>query len=197
MITQPTDEVLLKYTSGVLDPALRLLVERHFEIVPGAKKRLPALNRFGGELLTAESGVAMATGSLESVLERLGKPERREPAPAFPPLDKLGWRWAGPGRSIANVEVAGSRMKSYALRIAPGRAMLQHSHAAHEWTLIVQGSYRDEGGEYSTGSFIEEDEETDHQPVATGDQDCICLAVMSGALVAPGLIGKAARWLMR
>lgn len=197
MITYPTDEILMKYTSGVLDPAIQLLVERHFALVPQTKERLSVFAEFGAEMLAADDAAAMTAGSLDRVLARLGSVAEASPLLAFPPLDAIDWRWAGPGRAIANIEVAHSRLKSYAIRIAPGKAMLQHSHAADEWTLIVQGSYRDEGGEYTAGAFIEEDEQTNHRPVATGDMDCICLAVMSGPLMAPGVPGKIAQWLMR
>lgn len=198
MMATPSDELLMKYASGVLDPALQLLLDRHFDLHPPSKARLAVWQEFGGALLAGEPGSALTPGSLDRALSRLGDPT---PAPQarshFPAIDQLPWRWAGPGRAIANIEIPGSALKSYAFRIAPGKAMLQHSHAGEEWTLIVQGAYRDEGGEYATGAFIEEDEETNHRPIATGDMDCICLAVMSGPLSAPGIGGTVARWMMR
>lgn len=199
MIPLPSDEILFRYAAGVLDPALRMLVDRHMDLHPQTRVRLRDFEEFGGMLLAADPGAAMTAGSLDRALARVGAASNQEAAPpaADRPLDGLRWRWAGPGCAIANIEVAASRMKTYALRIAPGRAMLQHSHQAEEWTLIVQGSYRDINGEYPAGSFIEEDEDTDHRPVATGDVDCICLAVMSGPVAAPGLKGKVAQWLMR
>lgn len=197
MSTVPSDDLLMKYASGVLDPALRMLVTRHLELEPQTQERLRQWRQLGGHLLDAEQGVALTAGRLDQALALID----REPAPLavpqqFPALETLTWRWAGPGRAIANIDVPGSRLKSYALRIAPGKAMLQHTHVAEEWTLIVQGSYRDEGGVYATGDFIEEDEATNHRPVATGEVECICLAVMSGPLSAPGIMGRAARWLM-
>lgn len=198
MITRPSDEILMKYASGVLDPALRLLVERHMEIDAGTRGQSAGFSRFGGQLLAAERPSAMTAGSLDRALARIAAPTASDgPALAWPAFDSLHWRWAGPGRSIANVTVPGSQLQSYALRIAPGKAMLQHSHADREWTLIVQGAYRDESGEYHAGAFIEEDDETIHKPVATGDVECICLAVMSGPLAAPGVLGRVARWMMR
>ncbi len=199
MIPLPSDEILLKYVSGAIDPALRMLVDRHIELHPQTRDSLRDFEEFGGHLLAEEADAGLTAGSLDRALARLAaSPQQINPLRAsFPALDALRWRWAGPGRAIANIEIAGSRLKTYALRIAPGKAMLQHSHAAQEWTLIVQGSYRDDSGEYDAGAFIEEDEETDHRPVATGDDECICLAVMSGPLTAPGMMGRAARWLMR
>lgn len=198
MIALPSDEILMKHASGVLDPALRLLVDRHGDLHPATRARIARFRELGGRLLAAEAGAEMTAGSLDRALARIGGAAPPPPPPdGWPPFEAMAWRWAGPGRSIASVPVAGSRMKAYALRIAPGRAMLRHGHAAGEWTLIVQGGYRDESGEYGVGAFIEEDEETDHRPVATGDVECICLSVMSGPLAASGVIGMAARWLMR
>lgn len=199
MITLPSDELLLRYASGTLDPALRLLVARHIALHRQTTERLAGFERFGGLMLAAEPGIAMTAGSLDRALARIGAYDRQPGLPdsGWPDLDQLKWRWAGPGRSLAPIAVEGSAMRAYALRLAPGKSMLQHSHADHEWTLIVQGSYRDEGGEYQTGAFIEEDGDTRHTPLATGDVDCICLAVTSGPLTAPGLMGRVAQYLMR
>lgn len=198
MITLPSDEILLKYSAGTLDPALQLLVKKHLDIHAGTRRRLADFDTFGGLMLASEAEIPMTAGSLDRALARIASAQPETAAgPEWPPLDSLNWRWAGPGRSLANVEIPGSAMKAYALKIAPGKAMLQHSHVDQEWTLIVQGAYRDETGEFHTGAFIEEDESTLHSPVAFGDTECICLAVMSGPLTAPGLVGKVARWMMR
>lgn len=198
MITLPSDEILLKYASGVLDPALRLLVAEHITLHPETAERIAAFAEFGGMLLAAEEPAALTAGSLDRALARIAAaPAAATSAPGWPALDALHWRWAGPGRRIAKVDIDDATMQAYALKIAPGKAMLQHSHAEREWTLIVQGSYCDENGEYHAGAFIEEDGDTVHTPVATGDVECICLAVLSGPLTAPGLMGHVAQWIMR
>lgn len=199
MITLPSDDILFKYASGTLDPALRLLVSRHLALHPQTAERLADFETLGGLMLAAEPAMAMTAGSLDRALARIDAAPAMPAAAdiSWPDLDRLKWRWAGPGRSLAPIPVEGAAMRAYALKIAPGKSMLQHSHADHEWTLIVQGSYRDEGGEYHTGAFIEEDGDTHHTPMATGDVECICLAVMSGPLTAPGLMGRVAQYLMR
>lgn len=199
MITLPADEILLKYASGVLDPALRLLVDRHIALHSETAERLAAFRGYGGLLLESERASAMTGGSLDRALARIAaaKPAAQTQDADWPAFDALRWRWAGPGRAIAPIAVEGSALRTFAFRIAPGKNMLQHSHVDHEWTLIVQGSYSDESGEFHTGAFIEEDEHTNHTPVATGVVECVCLAVMSGPMTAPGLMGKVAQWLMR
>ena len=197
MNPRPSDEILLKYASGVLDPALHLLVGRHLDMSPSTQSLVTEFEEFGGQLLASEIETSMTAGSLDRALARIsGEHPKAMPPLAWPPLDALGWRWAGPGRRLAKVDIPGSDLKAYAFRTAPGKAMLQHGHSGQEWTLIVQGAYRDETGEFRTGAFIEEDESTLHAPVAFGEVDCICLAVMSGPLVAQGMMGKIARWMM-
>jgi len=199
MIKLPSDEILMKYASGVLNPALRLLVDRHIALHPQTAERLATFTAFGGMLLAGEEPAPLTAGSLDRALARLAaSPREAAAAPQWPALDSLDWRWAGPGRRIAPVDIPGADdMRAYALKIAAGKAMLQHSHAGIEWTLIVQGSYSDENGEYGVGAFIEEDGDTVHTPVATGDVECICLAVLTAPLSAPGLMGKVAHWIMR
>lgn len=198
MITLPSEDILLKYVAGTLDPALRLLVDKHVEMHPDTHRQLADFSQFGGMMLAGEAGAPMTAGSLDRALARIaGNLPTPVSAPQWPQLDALRWRWVGPGRQLATIDIPGSAMKTYALKIAPGKAMLPHSHADHEWTLIVQGAYRDGNGEYRAGAFVEEDGETVHAPVATGDVDCICLAVMSGPLMSPGLMGKVAQWMMR
>lgn len=197
-ISLPSDEILMKYASGSLDPALHMLVDAHLERHPASRATVQPFNRYGGLCLSAAPGVEMAAGSLDRALARIASCGTEAPAPSrVPDVEALDWRWAGPGRGIANIAVPGSRYKAYALRIQPGRAMLQHTHAGQEWTVILQGAYADEGGAFDAGSFIEEDGDTNHRPVATGNEECICLAVMSAPLLAQGIGGVLARWLMR
>lgn len=197
MIAAPSEELLLKYVSGVLDPALHLLVERHLGLHAPSRALIADWRELGGAMLAAESTAEMTPGRLDRVLALLNANEPAATKVGFPSLEAMPWRWAGPGRSIANIDIPGSSMKTYAFKIAPGTAMLQHSHVAKEWTLILEGAYRDEGGTYDAGSFIEEDDTTDHRPVAIGSETCICIAVMSGPMAAPGLMGRVAQWFMR
>ena len=197
---EPRDEILMKYASGVIDPGLALLVEAHLQRAPATRKRLDMWNRLGGEWLRCEEPMDMTAGSLDRALARLSDaaPAPAASPPSARPLPPHGsWRWAGAGARIAPVRVEGARTKLFLLRIAPGKAMVHHGHSAREWTVLLEGSYRDETGHFPTGSFIEEDSDHQHRPVVDSDVDCVCLIAMEGPIRAPGLAGAAARWLMR
>lgn len=197
---QPSDEILLKYVSGSLDPALRMLLEAHLEHHPATRERMKVFEHLGGLLLADCAPADLTAGSLDRALARIDRMADAEsatsPSPTPLPLPET-WRWAGPGTRLAPVAVPGSDMKVYMLRIAPGRAILQHGHAEQEWTVILKGSYRDENGHFPAGSFIEEDNTETHSPVVDSPDECVCLIAMSGPIVAAGLGGLMARWLMR
>lgn len=195
---QPTDEILLKYVSGSLDPALRMLVDAHLETQPATRARLTAFETLGGLLLADCEPVDLTAGSLDRALARIDRMPAgdADEMPAALPQPQQ-WRWAGPGTRIAPVTVPGSDMKVFMLKIAPGRAILQHGHAEQEWTVILKGSYRDESGHFPAGSFIEEGSAETHSPVVDSEDECVCLIAMSGPIVASGLGGLVARWLMR
>ena len=64
MITLPSDELLLKYAAGTLDPALRLLIERHIALHPATAGRLAAFEGFGGLLLSDDLCMNALSGTL-------------------------------------------------------------------------------------------------------------------------------------
>lgn len=192
---QPSDEILLKYVSGAIDPGLRLLVDAHLERVPETRAHLDAFRSLGGDMLRAEDPIAMTAGSLDRVLAKLGAPAI--PAPAKSRIEPGHWRWGGAGVRIAPVKMQSAETRLFLMRIAPGKAMVHHGHSAREWTVLLEGSYRDETGHFPTGSFIEEDPDNQHCPVVDSDTDCLCLIAMEGPIRAAGLAGAAARWLMR
>ena len=199
---QPSDDILLKYASGVLDPGIRLLVDVYLARTPAAASRLAIFEAFAGEELPSAPPTDLTAGSLDRALARIAG-AAQPPAPAPRAIDNLAdiphgrWRWAGRGTKIASVPVPDARTRVFLLRIAPGRAMLDHGHAGREFTLILEGAYRDETGSYSAGSFIEESGDAQHRPEVEGDADCLCLIAMEGTLVAPGMMGAVARWMMR
>lgn len=191
----PSDEMCLRYASGALDPALSLLVDAHLARHPATQARIEAFRELGGAALAAEAPAPMTAGALDVVFARIAREDAAPPA-AFNLAD-LQWRWAGFGCRVARYDVPGSRLKTFAIKVAPGAALLSHGHEGNEWTVIVEGAYRDESGVFPAGSFIEEDDETQHRPVADETQGCVCLIAMTGDLVAPGLVGALARWALR
>jgi putative transcriptional regulator len=76
------------------------------------------------------------------------------------------------------------------LRIPAGKPVPEHGHGGRELTLVLSGSFHDGEKLFARGDLDEADASVQHQPVATPDEDCICLAVTDAPL-------KFRSWLVR
>lgn len=89
--------------------------------------------------------------------------------------------WKGIGKiSRARLNLDDDERRMSLLHIDKGGAVPAHTHKGFEITLLLQGSFSDEMGEYQRGDFIWLDGEHTHNPVS--EQGCVCLTVSSDAL---------------
>jgi putative transcriptional regulator len=66
------------------------------------------------------------------------------------------------------------------LHISPGGAVPEHTHKGFELTVLLEGSFSDEEGEYVKGDFIMLDGSHQHSPVSKNG--CLCYTVANDAL---------------
>ncbi len=66
------------------------------------------------------------------------------------------------------------------LHIEPGGVVPKHTHKGFELTVLLDGSYSDEQGEYTKGDFILLDTHIHHQPKT--DNGCLCYTVANDGL---------------
>jgi putative transcriptional regulator len=71
-------------------------------------------------------------------------------------------------------------IRSSLLRIEAGGTIPEHTHNGYEITLLLEGSFKDEMGEYFAGDFIVLDKNHQHQPIS--EQGCLCYTVVSDSL---------------
>ena len=83
------------------------------------------------------------------------------------------------------------------LKIRPGGSASTHTHLGDEYTVILEGSFSDEKGVYRRGDFVVKDSSDQHTPVATKDQECICLAVTEGPVQLTGFFSRLLNPLLR
>jgi len=89
--------------------------------------------------------------------------------------------WKGIGKiSRARLNLDDDERRMSLLHIDKGGAVPAHTHKGFEITLLLQGSFSDEMGEYQRGDFIWLDGEHTHNPIS--EQGCVCLTVSSDAL---------------
>lgn len=76
------------------------------------------------------------------------------------------------------------------LRIARGVGLPHHTHEGFEYTIVLEGGFSDQWGEYLEGDFAIADQEVDHAPVADARDGCLCLAVTDAPLRLTGPLGR-------
>ena len=89
-------------------------------------------------------------------------------------------KWTSIG-SIARARLALDEepIRASLLQIQPGGAVPEHTHKGFELTLLLEGHFKDDMGEYGPGDFIILDGRNTHSPVT--DDGCLCYTVSNDA----------------
>ena len=165
------------------------------------------LHDLGGALLEDEDGPALGEFALEQALARLDQtPVEPVRLPAKPPA---GFEWAPPplvpflgqnprwrkaigGFENIPVRLAHDTHRVELLRLESGHGLPQHHHVGNEYTIVLQGGYTDNTGNYGVGDFAVGPGPAKHEPIADPGEPCIALIVLEKPIV---LTGRWARWL--
>jgi putative transcriptional regulator len=211
--THPQDELMAAYSAGSLPLSQALCISTHLEHCGSCGQKLQRLNRVGGELMQ-QLKPSRATDALKNrLLESLDslvdvideETSRGEHTPVPRCLrqfirggyEKLQWKRIS--TDIHSVELCrdsnGARVEL--LKIRPGGSATTHTHLGDEYTVILEGSFSDEDGLYCKGDFLVKGENDTHRPVATQDQECICLAVTEGPVQFTGFFSRLLNPLIR
>jgi putative transcriptional regulator len=206
MSRHPSPELMARFVAGTLSPAAALVVESHLALCGDCAASHRDMLAVAGVLFERLSPSELDARLFERTLARLDeKRPASAPSPARRPARDLGirlpapiadratsgWRWMGPGMAYARLDVPEDRTTQLVLlKIAANRRMPTHGHSGDELTLVLQGAFEDEHGRCAAGDLAEEDDDTHHTPVVTGEETCICLASIEGRLRPHGLIGR-------
>lgn len=197
----PSDAALAAFAGGTLDEGRRLVVATHLASCAACRKAGSAFESVGGVALEDSAPVAMKPGALERALAALATAPPSQTAtrtsaspdvPASLASYGLGsWRWIGPGIYWRAVDVpAAEGTRVFMLKAAPGTVLPHHKHTGAEWTCILQGAFRHQGGRYGEGDFDEADEADEHSPVVEAGVECICLVALQGQIQFQSWIGR-------
>jgi putative transcriptional regulator len=195
----PGEAWLLDFALGNLAESFDTIIAAHVGVCAQCRAAITLAEVFGGELLAGleSAPLTLAADAIPDRYEAADSaclPGTRAPAAVTDDsleffvstyLERsaaaLPWRRIGHGLRICRLgEQAGLRM--WMLRAAPGTVLPRHRHAGSELTLVVKGAYFCGSEIYRAGDVEDADEETLHQPMVTGDGECICLAVTEGNL---------------
>lgn len=197
-----SDDLIVNYASGSLAEGWGVAVATHLALCPACRRRLANAEAIGGELLGTMHADVATDESWAAVRARLHRqPEDRgrksfeappaagdvglpEPLRSYAGGDIGSLRWRPLGRGAFQVPIATANpdIKVRLLRIPAGKPVPEHGHGGRELTLVLSGSFSDGDTVYARGDIEDADASLTHQPVATPEADCICLAVTDAPL---------------
>ncbi|MGU3575956.1 ChrR family anti-sigma-E factor [Brucellaceae bacterium C25G] len=195
-----SDELLEDYASGSLTEGWSIAVATHLALCPTCRERFQKFESLGGfmlENLPASEDVDDAWNTIQDRLTRAIKTTTvaqqqapvdmviiPEPLRSYlgDDLKNLKWRALGRGAYHIIIPTGDGTTKVRLLKIPAGKPVPEHGHSGRELTLVLSGSFTDGEDTFSRGDLEEAYEDLIHQPIATPDQDCICLAVTDAPL---------------
>ena len=182
-------ELLLAYSAGQLEEGFSLAIATHISMCDQCRAELESMDAMGGAIFENLDPNEIDIDSFKKTLElidqgveqktvNLNNKELPEPLADYVGCDlaDIDWRPIGMGvkqKILVNSEKVSARL----LYIPAGTAVPEHSHKGRELTLVLKGAFKDEIDHFGPGDVEFADGHTHHTPVASDDEDCICLAV--------------------
>jgi putative transcriptional regulator len=80
----------------------------------------------------------------------------------------------------ARVQLDENEIHSSLLHIEPGGSVPEHTHKGFELTVLIEGTFSDEAGDYVAGDFIMLDKKHQHHPIS--EKGCLCFTVANNSL---------------
>ena len=202
----PDAATLVSYAAGSLSEGLSATVAAHLSMCAACRQEVRDMELIGAALLSKDGGgddvspiSVPALPQNEAAHEQqpvsAGGASELLPAPIAErydlAFDRVPWKRLGPGiwhhRLALSPGVEGDLRL---LKISAGRRMPEHGHGGTELTLVLDGSYCDETGEYRRGDVQDIDDDVEHRPVADSDVGCICLIASEKPARFKGLVER-------
>lgn len=188
----PGPESLMSCSAGSMPEAFAAVMAAHIDVCPECRKELSLMESIGESLFRNMSPLPMSrevpvmslrrgeadTGTGDIRTKTVCGGDMPVPLRALCGnyLDDVAWRRLAPGLMHYQLPLSRTAIGDLRLvKVAPGRALPEHSHGGSELTLVLRGSYSDKTGRYGIGDVADLDESTEHQPVADPVDGCICL----------------------
>ncbi len=204
----PDDATLLSFAAGSLPEALSAVVATHIAMCPICRQQVREMEFLGGVILDGLEASPVASVRREGMGALLrdaggfepGRYAGLETQSDLPgPLGRLvgcdladiPWKRLGFGVWHYPLALSGeSGGDLRLLKVGPGRVMPEHGHSGSELTLLLDGSYRDEIGEFGVGDVADLDDEVEHSPVSHPETGCICLIASEGRARFKGVLAR-------
>jgi putative transcriptional regulator len=193
----PTQQLLLEFAKGELSITMSMAVSAHVEMCQCCASKMAAIESNLGEIeLGGEEEIFVDSDFSAMFAEIVGNEARSEVVlvpqatlmyqhkevllpRALSCVERTEFSTIGKiGRSRFNAD--DGSLRASLLHIAPGGEIPEHTHTGFEVTLLLDGDFGDEDGEYVPGDFILLDGKHNHTPKTK--EGCLCFTVVSSAL---------------
>ena len=201
----PKLELIQAYVNGDLPASLSMGISMHAEMCPACQQKIVQLTEqaaafsfedeqhiFGGqaadiepsfdfesmiENITASDAQAQTTTATTKSITFKGQTFALPTALNHVQLA----RTANVGKlSRTRLQLDEEEVHSSLLHISAGGGVPEHTHKGFELTLLLDGSFSDDDGEYVKGDFIMLDASIKHNPISK--EGCLCYTVANDAL---------------
>lgn len=201
----PKFELLQSFVNGELPASLSAAIAMHADMCPKCQSHIAALTEqiaeasFETESLDGEiysesidnslnfddmlSEITQSTAVFEAVAHQENQITFNSTSYTLPTtLNNMSFGKASNiGKlSRTRVQLDENEIHTSLLHIEPGGGVPQHTHKGFELTLLLEGSFHDEHGDYVKGDFIMLEGEHQHNPVS--EKGCLCFTVANAPL---------------
>ena len=206
----PSEAWIMDYALGNLPDAFETILMAHIGVCDACRNDVEIAEQLGGEILAriTDDKATVSPQDLETIMDAKQSLDEH-PSRAMDvggnggfdffvrtylkcSSDSLNWRRLGSGLQICRLSEQ-DNIKMWLLKARPGTVLPQHTHEASELTLVLKGAYFCGEELFKAGDIEDADESVEHQPMVTGDDDCICLAVTEGSLQFKSIFARMAQ----
>lgn len=208
----PDSQYLNDYAAGTLDRGNAVVVSAHLEYCSECRAHVQQLQQLGSVLFeqATENSKPMnnADELLASIMQKIDgdadtqniaiqtnvakAPQKTHDLPRVlrkltgGSLDNLLWKKLTRKLSYSQIPCGDNVAEVGLYNILAGGKIPEHKHQGDEVTLVLKGSFSDADDIYQEGDFIVRKHNEVHQPIATEDEDCLCLTAVQQPIAFTG-----------
>lgn len=198
----PAKALIEEFVQGTLPASLSAAISMHVEMCPHCQAEAEKIELKQAQDWSVKEESSLADDGLDAmmasitanddIVEYAADSASAQPVPEVEvagntyKLPKVLSRiqrgsWFNLGKvSRASYQFDEGKVHANILHIEPGGSIPDHTHNGYELTLLLDGSFSDEYGEYHKGDFIMLDGSVEHNPVS--QNGCLCFTVADDSL---------------
>tara|TARA_Y200000002_G_C22377115_1_gene535611 strand:- start:4 stop:633 length:630 start_codon:yes stop_codon:yes gene_type:complete len=187
------NQLIFDFASGILGPAKSLFASTYLQLNTNASKVGTTFENILGENLMDNENIQLKnlkyTDCINSESIRSSSKVKDPVNSFFGNLNNLNWKqvYKGFKEYVASID---DKDELKLIKIDPGVSVPLHSHGGKEYILVLEGSFRDEYGEYFKGDIQINDQKIKHTPIASRDTGCVCLSITEKDIIFFGKYGS-------